>query len=54
MFDWFLGILADVLSVLFVIGVLICLFIVIPTTAYRLFAVLFEKDTHEELSAPEH
>lgn len=40
--------LFHLLSAMFLIGMLGCL-VVIPITAYRLFKILFEKDTPEEL-----
>jgi len=41
--DFFVTILAHVLSWMFVIGIAGCL-LVIPITAYRLFSALFEKN----------
>jgi hypothetical protein len=46
-FDLFVAIFARVMSWMFVIGVIGCLF-VIPITAYRLFAVLFDEDRSDE------
>ena len=45
--SFFMG-LFHLLAGMFVIGMVGCLF-VIPITAYRLFKVLFEKDSPEEL-----
>ena len=47
MFDFLVTILAHVLSWMFVIGIVGCLF-VHPITAYRLFKALFEKDYPDE------
>ena len=33
---------------MFVIGIIGCVFLVIPTAAYQLFSVLFEKDRPDE------
>lgn len=44
-----LKIIAQVITVLFAIGVIGCL-LVIPITAFQLFKVLFEPDTEEEVA----
>jgi hypothetical protein len=48
MFNSLVGIVAHALSWLFVIGILGTVFLVIPTAAYQLFSVLFEKDRPDE------
>jgi len=48
-FGAFVDVLSRVLTWMFVIGMVGCL-LVIPITAYRLFAVLFEKDSPDEES----
>jgi hypothetical protein len=48
MFNFLLESLAHVLSWMFVIGMVGTVFLVIPTAAYQLFKVLFEKDRPEE------
>jgi len=41
------GVLIWILQVVFAVGAVVCLFSVIPVTAYRLFQVLFENtDEH--------
>ena len=47
MFVLFVEIFARVMSWMYVIGVIGCLF-VIPITAYRLFSVLFDEDRLDE------
>jgi len=37
-----------ILMWMFAVGAIGCLLFVIPTTAFRLFSVLFEKDTPDE------
>ena len=37
-----------ILMWMFVIGAIGCVLFVIPITAYRLFGVLFERDSHED------
>ena len=48
MFNSVVGIVAHVLSWMFVIGIIGCVFLVIPTAAYQLFSVLFEKDRPDD------
>jgi len=48
MFDSLVGIVAHGLSWMFVIGMVGCVFLVIPVAAYQLFSVLFEKDRPDE------
>ena len=48
MLNFLLMSLFHILAGMFVIGMVGCL-LVIPITAYRLFKVLFEKDSPEEL-----
>jgi len=48
MFNSLVGVVAHALSWLFVIGILGTVFLVIPTAAYQLFSVLFEKDRPDE------
>ena len=50
MLDFLVKTLAHVLSWMFVIGVIGCILLVIPTAAYQLFSVLFEKDRPDELN----
>jgi hypothetical protein len=37
-----------ILTWMFVVGAVGCLALVIPITAYRLFSVMFQKDSHED------
>ena len=48
MFDSLVAGVAHALSWMFVIGIIGCVFLVIPTAAYQLFSVLFEKDRPDE------
>jgi hypothetical protein len=48
MFESLLMFVAHLLMWTFAVGMIGCLLIVIPITAYRLFSVLFEKDSPEE------
>lgn len=48
MFDSLVGIVAHSLSWMFVVGMVGCVFLVIPVAAYQLFSVLFEKDRPDE------
>ena len=43
-----IGVFAHLLSWMFLIGVIGCVF-VIPIVAYRLFAVIFEPDTEADI-----
>lgn len=54
MFNSLVGIVAHVLSWMFVIGLIGCVFLVIPIAAYQLFSVLFEKDLPEEVDPVTH
>jgi hypothetical protein len=49
-FNFIVGIVAHVLSWMFVIGIAGTVFLVIPIAAYQLFSVLFEKDHPNELN----
>ena len=48
MFNFIVGIVAHVLSWMFVIGMAGTVFLVIPVAAYQLISVLFEKDYPDE------
>jgi hypothetical protein len=50
MFDSSVAVVAHVMSWLFVIGMVGCVFLVIPVAAYQLFSVLFEKDRPDEMN----
>ena len=48
MFSSLVGVVAHVLSWMFVVGMVGCVFLVIPIGAYQLFSVLFERDRPDE------
>lgn len=48
MFNFIVGIVAHVLSWMFVIGMVGTVFLVIPIAAYQLVSVLFERDRPDE------
>ena len=50
MFNSLVAAVAHVLSWMFVIGMAGTVLLVIPTAAYQLFSVLFEKDHPDELN----
>jgi hypothetical protein len=53
-FNFIVGIVAHVLSWMFVIGMVGTVFLVIPIAAYQLVSVLFEKDHPDERDPHRH